>query len=147
MPSSTGGGVPASGSATTTAAGSSATLAPGYSFIRGVEDTYFHKYLQSAVLSTASDAVLGDPSSAAQFQITNGQLIQNANGTPLYAVVEMVGPEKLLAQGCIGRVSLGGWEFGGSSGRWRGTRGERGNTGGPEPQGSANRQSTMVDLG
>jgi hypothetical protein len=73
---------------TTTASGGSSTLAPGYSFIRAVEDPNFHKYLQSEVLNTASDAVLGEPSNAAQFQITNGQLIQNANGTPLYAVVE-----------------------------------------------------------
>ncbi|KAG6816147.1 hypothetical protein H0H87_008324 [Tephrocybe sp. NHM501043] len=73
---------------TTTATGGTTTLAPGYSFIRAVEDPNFHKYLQSEVLNTASDAVLGEPSNAAQFQITNGQLVQNANGTPLYAVVE-----------------------------------------------------------
>ncbi|KAG6908901.1 hypothetical protein DXG01_002879 [Tephrocybe rancida] len=73
---------------TTTATGGTTTLAPGYSFIRAVEDPNFHKYLQSEVLNTVSDAVLGSPSTAAQFQITNGQLIQNANGTPLYAVVE-----------------------------------------------------------
>ncbi|KAG6839877.1 hypothetical protein C0991_010859, partial [Blastosporella zonata] len=91
---------------TATAASGTTTLAPGYSFIRAVvspqhsvcgysrltnnsqEDPNFHKYLQSEVLNTASDAVLGSPSTAAQFQITNGQLIQNANGTPLYAIVE-----------------------------------------------------------
>ncbi|PPQ77952.1 hypothetical protein CVT25_015427 [Psilocybe cyanescens] len=78
-------GVP---STTSTASGGSSTLQAGYSFIRAVEDPNFHKYLQSEVLNTASDAVLGEPSNAAQFQITNGQLIQNANGTPLYAVVE-----------------------------------------------------------
>jgi hypothetical protein len=52
------------------------------------EDPNFHKYLQSAVLNTASDAVLGEPVNAAQFQITSGQLIQNAAGTNLYAIVE-----------------------------------------------------------
>ncbi len=52
------------------------------------EDPNFHKYLRSEVEFTASQAVLGEPSEAAQFQITGGQLIQNANGTPLYAVVE-----------------------------------------------------------
>ncbi|GLB41627.1 putative fungal-type cellulose-binding domain containing protein [Lyophyllum shimeji] len=76
------------GTTTTTAQGGSATLMPGYSFIRAVEDPNFHKYLQSEVLSTASDAVLGSPSTAGQFKITGGQLIQDANGTPLYAVVE-----------------------------------------------------------
>ncbi|KAA1474409.1 hypothetical protein DENSPDRAFT_824285 [Dentipellis sp. KUC8613] len=73
----------------TTAASGTTTLQAGYSFIRAVEDPNFHKYLQSEVLNTASDAVLGSPATAAQFQITNGQLIQNANGTtPLYATVE-----------------------------------------------------------
>ncbi|RDB17408.1 4-O-methyl-glucuronoyl methylesterase [Hypsizygus marmoreus] len=76
------------GSTTTTAQGGSETLAPGYSFIRAVAEPNFHKYLQSEVVKTASDAVLGSPSTAAQFQITGGQLIQNAGGTKLYAVVE-----------------------------------------------------------
>ena len=52
------------------------------------EDPNFHKYLRSEIVNTASDAVLGDPNTAGQFIITDGQLIQNANGTPLYAVVE-----------------------------------------------------------
>ncbi|SJL10424.1 related to cellulase precursor [Armillaria ostoyae] len=73
---------------TTSAAGGSATLAPGYSFIRAVEDPNFHKYLRSEIINTASTAVLGEPADAAQFVITNGQLIQNADGTPLYAIVE-----------------------------------------------------------
>ncbi|KAF8916584.1 hypothetical protein CPB85DRAFT_1374516 [Mucidula mucida] len=79
-----------SGTATTTASGGSTTLQPGYSFIRAVEDPNFHKYLRSEVEFTASQAVLGEPSEAAQFQITGGQLIQNANGTPLYAVWDTV---------------------------------------------------------
>ncbi|KAF5325002.1 hypothetical protein D9619_009788 [Psilocybe cf. subviscida] len=83
--SSTGGGTPTS---TTSASGTTPTLVAGYSFIRAVEDPNFHKYLQSEVLNTASDAVLGEPVNAAQFQITNGQLIQNALGTSLYAIVE-----------------------------------------------------------
>ncbi|KAH9474646.1 Endo-1,4-beta-xylanase C [Psilocybe cubensis] len=82
------GGSTTAPSSTTTAAGGSSTLQAGYSFIRAVEDPNFHKYLQSEVLNTASDAVLGEPSTAAQFQITGGQLIQNANGKNLYAVVE-----------------------------------------------------------
>jgi len=76
------------GTAVTTAAGGSSTLQAGYSFIRAVEDPNFHQYLQSEVLNTASDAVLGSPSTAAQFQITGGQLIQNAAGKNLYAIVE-----------------------------------------------------------
>lgn len=53
------------------------------------EDPNFHQYLRSEVEGTASDAVLGDYTTAAQFQITGGQLIQEvADGTKLYAVVE-----------------------------------------------------------
>ncbi|KAL0946046.1 hypothetical protein HGRIS_012319 [Hohenbuehelia grisea] len=78
-----GGGTP-----TSTATGGSATLAPGYSFIRAVVDPNFHKYLRAEVKNTASDAVLGDPGDAAQFQVTSGQLVQNAGGTNLYAIVE-----------------------------------------------------------
>ncbi|TFK75619.1 carbohydrate-binding module family 1 protein [Pluteus cervinus] len=73
---------------TTTASGGSATLVPGYSFIRAVEAPNFHKYLQSEVLTKAGDAVLGEPTNAAQFQIVSGQLVQSAAGTSLYAIVE-----------------------------------------------------------
>jgi len=83
-----GGTTGGSGPTTTVPSGSSPTLAAGYSFIRAVEDPNFHKYLRSEVANTVSDAVLGDPNTAAQFQITGGQLIQNAGGSPLYAVVE-----------------------------------------------------------
>ncbi len=53
------------------------------------EDPNFHKYLRSEVKGTVSDAVLGEPVDAAQFQIVNGQLQQSiAGGDWLYAVVE-----------------------------------------------------------
>ncbi|CDO78054.1 Carbohydrate-Binding Module Family 1 protein [Trametes cinnabarina] len=80
-----------SGSPTTTASapGSLPTLGAGNSFIRAVEDPNFHQYLRSEVINTASDAVLGDYTTAAQFQIVNGQLIQLVpDGSKLYAVVE-----------------------------------------------------------
>ncbi|KAJ8521495.1 hypothetical protein ONZ45_g1794 [Pleurotus djamor] len=86
--SAPGSSVPSGPSSTSTAVGGSTTLAPGYSFIRAVVDPNFHKYLRAEVAWSASPAVLGEPSEAAQFQVTNGQLIQNANGTPLYAHVE-----------------------------------------------------------
>ena len=45
--------------------------------------------MRSEVINTASDAVLGDPDEAAQFQITDGQLVQMVpDGSMLYAVVE-----------------------------------------------------------
>ncbi|OBZ66782.1 GDP-L-fucose synthase [Grifola frondosa] len=81
-----GGGSPTS---TSSAAAGTSTLLPGNSFIRAVEDPNFHKYLRSEVINTASDAVLGDPDTAAQFQIVSGQLVQLLpNGSSLYAVVE-----------------------------------------------------------
>lgn len=78
---------------TSTSSGSAAsgttTLLPGNSFIRAVEDPNFHQYLQSEVLGTAGDAVLGSPGTAAQFQIVGGQLVQELpGGGSLYAVVE-----------------------------------------------------------
>ncbi|KZV75608.1 carbohydrate-binding module family 1 protein, partial [Peniophora sp. CONT] len=85
---STGGAAP-----TSTAAGSGATptLVAGWSFIRAVEDPNFHKYLRSETANKPGTAVLGDPTTAAQFVIQDGQLIQYANldsATPLYANVE-----------------------------------------------------------
>ena len=106
---------------TSTAAGSSATLEPGYSFIRAVEDPNFHKYLQSEVLDTASDAVLGEPESAAQFQITDGQLVQNAAGGPLYAVVEPPADEsakKLKVTWGEAPDTLGSFVFTGDTVEW-----------------------------
>lgn len=38
-------------------------------------------------MSTPGDAVLGSYTNAAQFQVTDGQLIQNPQGTKLYAQV------------------------------------------------------------
>ncbi|KAI0826092.1 hypothetical protein BC629DRAFT_1276778 [Irpex lacteus] len=81
---------PGSPSGTSSApAGATPTLVSGFSFIRAVEDPNFHKYLRSEVKGTVSDAVLGEPVDAAQFQIVNGQLQQSiAGGDWLYAVVE-----------------------------------------------------------
>ncbi|KIJ63675.1 carbohydrate-binding module family 1 protein [Hydnomerulius pinastri MD-312] len=76
---------------TSSAASGTATLQTGWNWIRAVEDPNFHQYLQSEVLNTASTAVLGSPSTAGQFQVSNGQLIQNApagSSNMLYAVVE-----------------------------------------------------------
>ncbi|KAI0768229.1 hypothetical protein BD413DRAFT_614565 [Trametes elegans] len=91
-PASSGAGGGSGGSPTSTASapGSLPTLISGNSFIRAVEDPNFHKYLRSEVVDTASDAVLGDYTTAAQFQITaGGQLVQLVpDGSKLYAVVE-----------------------------------------------------------
>ncbi|KAJ7291284.1 carbohydrate-binding module family 1 protein [Mycena rebaudengoi] len=116
------------GSTTTSAPGGSATLAPGYSFIRAVADPNFHKYLQSQVLNTVSPAVLADYTTAAQFQITNGQLIQNAAGTPLYAVVEVPANSTVVKLGVSWSKTpdtLGTFVFSGDSVEWSSTKVKR----------------------
>ncbi|KAJ7845899.1 hypothetical protein B0H13DRAFT_115556 [Mycena leptocephala] len=112
-----------SGTGTKTSSGStsSATLAPGYSFVRAVEDPNFHKYLQSQVLGTASPAVLGDYTQAAQFQVVGGQLIQNAGGTNLYAVVQPPANStvvKLAVSWSTKPDTLGTFVFSGDSLEW-----------------------------
>jgi len=75
---------------TSTASSGTPTLISGWSFIRAVEDPNFHKYLRAQTKNAASNAVLGEPVDAGQFQITSaGQLVQwTPNGTTLYANVE-----------------------------------------------------------
>ncbi|KAJ6588285.1 hypothetical protein B0H19DRAFT_924039 [Mycena capillaripes] len=109
------------GSPTSSAPGNSATLAPGYSFVRAVEDPNFHKYLQSQVLGKASPAVLGDYTQAAQFQVVNGQLVQNAGGTSLYAIVEPPANTTVVKLGVSWSTTpdtLGTFVFSGDSLEW-----------------------------
>ncbi|GAV99028.1 carbohydrate-binding module family 1 protein [Lentinula edodes] len=74
-------------STSATAPVATSTLLPGNSFIRSVEDPYFHYYLQSITPGNATAAIMGVYTSAAQFQVTGGQLIQEST-PPLYAIVE-----------------------------------------------------------
>ncbi|KAJ7151387.1 carbohydrate-binding module family 1 protein [Mycena crocata] len=108
-------------SSTSTASGGSATLVPGWSFIRAVEDPNFHKYLQSQVPNVADTVVLGDHTSAAQFQIVNGQLIQNAAGTKLYAVVTPPADSTVVKLGLTWSTTpdtLGTFVFSGDTVEW-----------------------------
>ncbi|KAJ3739595.1 carbohydrate-binding module family 1 protein [Lentinula detonsa] len=75
------------GTSTATAPVATSTLLPGNSFIRSVEDPYFHYYLQSITPGNVTAAIMGSYTSAAQFQVTGGQLIQEST-PPLYAIVE-----------------------------------------------------------
>ncbi|KAJ7672562.1 carbohydrate-binding module family 1 protein [Mycena polygramma] len=99
---------PGTGGSTTvasTAPVSSATLASGYSFVRAVEDPNFHKYLQSEVL----------------VPVVDGQLIQNAGGTNLYAVVEPPANSTVVKLGMSWSKTpdtLGTFEFSGDSLEW-----------------------------
>ncbi|KAG7095765.1 hypothetical protein E1B28_006470 [Marasmius oreades] len=115
----TGGG--GGGTSTTTATGGTATLAPGNSWIRAVVDPNFHKYLRSETLGTASEAVLGEPSEAAQFQVTGGQLVQMASSGKLYAIVEdLTDPtvKKLKVTWSTSPATAGTFDFSGDTLEW-----------------------------
>ncbi|KAF9485611.1 hypothetical protein BDN70DRAFT_902956 [Pholiota conissans] len=109
---------------TTTASGGVPTLVPVWNFIRAVTAPNFHKYLQSEVKNSVSDVVLGEATSAAQFQITNGQLVQNAGGTSLYAVVEPRADStvtKLKVSWSKTPDTLGTFKFSGDTVEWSST--------------------------
>ncbi|KAF3008650.1 hypothetical protein E8E13_008712 [Curvularia kusanoi] len=72
--------------------GPGATLQTGYYWIRAVAAPNFHKYLQTKPLYSTGAALLGDYTTAGQFQVVDGQLVQlvSAPGAAvklLYAVV------------------------------------------------------------
>ncbi|KIO18954.1 carbohydrate-binding module family 1 protein [Tulasnella calospora MUT 4182] len=65
------------------------TLVSGWLWIRAVEAPNFHKYLQSYHSYAPGDAILGDYTTAAQFNIVNGQLEHYLpDGSLLYLQVE-----------------------------------------------------------
>ncbi|KAE8442058.1 hypothetical protein EG329_003866 [Mollisiaceae sp. DMI_Dod_QoI] len=71
------------------ATGPGTTLQSGYLWIRAVEAPNFHKYLQSKPLYSPGVAILDTYTSAGQFQIVSGQLVQLINSTySLYANVQ-----------------------------------------------------------
>ncbi|GME43875.1 uncharacterized protein LTHEOB_6522 [Neofusicoccum parvum] len=61
---------------TATATGPGTTLQTPYLWIRAVEDPNFHKYLQSDPLYSPGTAVIANYTSAGQFAIQDGQLVQ-----------------------------------------------------------------------
>ncbi|KAF9045501.1 carbohydrate-binding module family 1 protein [Panaeolus papilionaceus] len=116
-PTSGGGGNPT----TTNPGGSVPTLMSGWNFIRAVTAPNFHKYLQSEVKNKASDAVLGEAVNAGQFKITDGQLIQYAGGTNLYAVVAPKtdsSATKLKVTWSTTKDTLGQFKFSGDTVEW-----------------------------
>ncbi|APA06164.1 hypothetical protein sscle_01g009340 [Sclerotinia sclerotiorum 1980 UF-70] len=77
--------------ATTTGAASypGVTLQSGYYWIRAVESPNFHSYLQASPTGKPGRALLADRSTAGQYQIVSGQLVQLvAPNTFLYANVQ-----------------------------------------------------------
>ena len=72
-----------------TATGPGTTLQSGYYWIRAVEAPNFHKYLQTKPQYTSGTAILDSYTTAGQFQIVSGQLVQLIGGGAfLYANVQ-----------------------------------------------------------
>jgi hypothetical protein len=69
-------GTPTSGQTGGSTSGPGTTLQSGYYWIRAVESPLFHYYLQSKPLLSNSTAVLGSYTTAGQFQVVSGQLVQ-----------------------------------------------------------------------
>jgi len=67
--------------------GPGTTLQSGYYWIRSVEAPNFHKYLQTSPVYTPGTAIMADYTTAGQFNIVNGQLVELVSGSLLYAVV------------------------------------------------------------
>ena len=65
------------------------TLVGDYTWIRSVEEPYLHYYLQTDPQLVAASAIMGDPSTAAQWAIQDEQLVElvDTDGTVLYAHV------------------------------------------------------------
>ncbi|CAN9365312.1 unnamed protein product [Alternaria alternata] len=79
-------------SSTPSGSGPGKTLQSGYYWIRAVAAPNFHKYFQTKPLYSTGSALLGDYTTAGQFQVVDGQLVElvSAPGEPvklLYAVV------------------------------------------------------------
>ncbi|TVY39880.1 putative mannan endo-1,4-beta-mannosidase F [Lachnellula subtilissima] len=84
----TGSTTPTSSSGSSPTNGPGTTLQAGYYWIRAVEDPNFHKYLQTDPEYEPGTALLADYTTAGQFQIVDGQLVELVTGGLLYAVVE-----------------------------------------------------------
>ncbi|KAM0147395.1 hypothetical protein ACHAPG_010608 [Botrytis cinerea] len=92
-PATTTAGTPTTTFSTTTTTGVAsypgATLQSGYYWIRAVESPNFHSYLQASPTAKPGTALLADRSTAGQYQIVSGQLIQLITpNTFLYANVQ-----------------------------------------------------------
>lgn len=66
------------------------TLKPDFKWLRTVQEPYFHYYLQTDPQLVAGPGIVGDPTTAAQWAIQDGQLVElvDTNGTLLHMHVE-----------------------------------------------------------
>ncbi|KAH8893686.1 hypothetical protein GQ53DRAFT_840051 [Thozetella sp. PMI_491] len=64
------------------------TLASGNLWIRAVASPNFHKYLQTKPANVPGTAILDSSTTAGQFNIVDGQLVNKVSDPPLYLWVE-----------------------------------------------------------
>ena len=117
--------VPSSASTTvtsgSTASGPGTTLQSNYLWIRAVEAPNFHKYLQTKPVYTPGLAIMDSYTTAGQFQIVSGQLVQLiASGGLLYANVEQntTAAVKLAVSFNTTKNTFGTFAFSGDAVQW-----------------------------
>ncbi|KAJ4297960.1 hypothetical protein N0V90_005859 [Kalmusia sp. IMI 367209] len=124
-PAATTAGTPtATGSPSGTGPGK--TLQSGYYWIRAVAAPNYHKYMQTKPLYATGPALLGDYTTAGQFQVQNGQLVQlvSAPGEAvklLYATVSetrSINNESLAVSFSEKQNTYGTFKFGGDDLQW-----------------------------
>lgn len=123
QPSSAGAPVATS---TPTATGPGKTLQTGYYWIRGVAAPNYHKYMQTKPLYSTGPALLGDYTTAGQFQVQDGQLVQlvSAPGETTKLLYATVSPNKVINNASLAvsftteKNTYGTFKFGGDDLQW-----------------------------
>ena len=101
-------------------------LQTGYLWIRAVAAPNFHKYLQSKPLYATGPALMNDYTTAGQFQVVDGQLVQlvSAPGEPVKLLYATVSPEKVINDASLAvtftttKNTYGTFKFGGDDLQW-----------------------------
>ena len=104
-----------------TASGPGTTLQSGYLWIRAVEAPNFHKYLQTKPEYSPGTAILDSYTTAGQFQIVSGQLVQLIGGGGLlYAnvVLNTTAAVKLAVTFNTTKNAFGTFAFSGDAVQW-----------------------------
>ncbi|RKU42984.1 hypothetical protein DL546_001074 [Coniochaeta pulveracea] len=99
------------------------TLQPNQYWIRAVASPNFHKYLQTKPANLPGPAILDSYTTAGQFQITDGQLVNSIANPPLYMHVEepadKANPPRTLATSFnTTKNSFGTFVFSGDAVTW-----------------------------
>lgn len=113
-------------SSTPAGSGPGTTLQSGYYWIRAVAAPNFHKYLQTSPLYSTGAALLGDYTTAGQFQVVSGQLVQlvSAPGAPVKLLYANVAEERSINNMSLAvtfsetKNTYGTFAFGGDDLQW-----------------------------